>query len=111
MCCRTLSGEVFVGMRENYRKEPWLNRKVEIRECEIHGKGMFAKKLLFQAEIVAIWGGSYVSKEEEPALGNKGNRSRILIRGACCKEAQDFLCKGDRERPVRHLQEPARKEG
>jgi uncharacterized protein len=49
---------------KNYRKKPWLNPKVEIRASRIDGKGMFAKESIAQCEIIAIWGGSYVSKNE-----------------------------------------------
>lgn len=51
-------------MRTRYRKEPWLNPKVEVRSSGIHGKGIFAKEPLSQGETVAIWGGNYVSKFE-----------------------------------------------
>jgi SET domain-containing protein len=37
--------------------------KVEIRTSSLHGKGMFAVSTISKGEIVAIWGGNYVSKE------------------------------------------------
>lgn len=49
---------------KSYRNKPWLSPKVEIRVSRIHGKGMFAVEPLSQSETVAVWGGSYVSRDE-----------------------------------------------
>ena len=61
--------------KRQYLREPWLNSKVEIRPSHIHGKGMFATARILQGEIVAIWGGNYVSGEEaEKKHGKSGKR-------------------------------------
>jgi hypothetical protein len=49
---------------KRYRRRPWLNPKVEIRPSQIHGKGMFANDLIVRGEIVAIWGGNFVTVRE-----------------------------------------------
>ncbi len=67
-------------MKKEYRKEPWMNPKVEIRSSPIHGKGMFAKAPIDKGEIVAIWGGNYVSKESaEEATKNPNNRVQQIV--------------------------------
>lgn len=47
-----------------YRKESWLNPKIEVRDSATHGKGMFANVPIMQSEIVAIWGGNFVNEGE-----------------------------------------------
>jgi uncharacterized protein len=58
---------------KDYRKDPWVNSKVKIRDSTLHGKGMFAKEPIFKGEIVAIWGGNYISKEEMEAIKRINN--------------------------------------
>jgi SET domain-containing protein len=60
---------------KKYREAPWMNPKVEIRASPIHGKGMFANAPITKGEVVAIWGGNFVSKDEaEEARKNTDNR-------------------------------------
>jgi hypothetical protein len=66
-------------MRENYRKEPWLNPKVEIRKTGIHGKGMFDKKSVTREEIVAIRGGNYLSRQKAEQVKKGVERSSSSI--------------------------------
>lgn len=45
-----------------YRDQDWISPKVEIRPSAIHGKGMFALATFEQDEMVAVWGGRFVSR-------------------------------------------------
>ncbi|NHJ33725.1 MAG: SET domain-containing protein, partial [Asgard group archaeon] len=58
-------------MRE-YLKESWLDPRIEIRTSSIHEKGMFAVETIKKGEVVVIWGGRFVNKDEaekEAAIG------------------------------------------
>lgn len=44
-------------------KEDWLTSKVEIKEIEPKGKGLFAIGKINKGEQVIIWGGNYVGKD------------------------------------------------
>lgn len=44
-----------------YRDQDWISPKVAIRPSGIHGKGMFAGAALARDEVVAVWGGQFVS--------------------------------------------------
>ena len=60
---------------KEYRKTPWMNPKIAIRQSSVHGRGMFATARILKGETVAIWGGSYVGKEEaEEARKDPDNR-------------------------------------
>lgn len=39
-----------------YPEETWISPKIEVRDSKI-GKGMFAKELIKEGEVVIIWGG------------------------------------------------------
>ena len=56
-----------------YRDQDWMSPKVEIRSSAIHGKGMFAVAALAQDEVVAVWGGRFVSRgdAEQARLAGK----------------------------------------
>jgi uncharacterized protein len=62
---------------KKYRRKPWLNPKVEIGESGIHGKGMFANDSFAKGEIVAIWGGEYVSKRDADQAKKKNPGLRL----------------------------------
>lgn len=47
-----------------YRKLPWLNPRVTIRPSAIHGRGMVAAEPIRRGEVVAVWGGNFVSRKE-----------------------------------------------
>ena len=64
-----------LGGMKKYRREPWINPKVEIRQSLIHGKGIFAIAPFAIGERVVIWGGTFVSKmEAEEAKKKPDNR-------------------------------------
>jgi SET domain-containing protein len=46
----------------------WMNPKLEVRETEKMGKGIFAKKKIKKDEILAIFGGYIVSAKDEEKL-------------------------------------------
>lgn len=49
-------------IKRAYRDQDWISPKVEIRPSTIHGKGMFAVAALARDEVVAVWGGRFVSR-------------------------------------------------
>ncbi len=50
-------------MRKEYNKESWINPKVEVRNSEFGGKGLFAKETIEKDEIVIVWGGTLMTEE------------------------------------------------
>jgi uncharacterized protein len=60
-----------------YRKNAWISPKVEVRESQIHGKGMFARETISEREIVAIWEGKYNSKKEAHEAKNNNPDLRV----------------------------------
>lgn len=57
---------------KKYSDNPWIDPRVEIKPSPIHGIGMFAKSLIPQGEVVVIWGGKYVDKEEAEKARQEG---------------------------------------
>ncbi len=53
-------------------KEDYINSKIEIRNAENRGRGMFATKLISQGEVVIIWGGNYVNKDQAEKAKTEG---------------------------------------
>jgi SET domain-containing protein len=53
-------------------KEDWINPKIEIRNTENRGKGMFAVEPILKGETVVIWGGNYVNKEKAEKAKSEG---------------------------------------
>lgn len=53
-------------------KKDWLNPKIEIRNTQNKGKGMFAIDFIKSGEIVVIWGGNYVDKNKADIEKNNG---------------------------------------
>ncbi len=45
-------------------QKDWLNPKIEFKTSIIHGKGMFAKEIIRKGEVVMMWGGPYIAKNE-----------------------------------------------
>jgi len=45
-------------------KEDWINPKLEIRNTEARGRGMFAREPIIKGETVIIWGGTYINKKQ-----------------------------------------------
>lgn len=53
-------------------KKDWLNPKIEIRNTQNKGKGMFAVDFIKRGEVVVIWGGNYVDKNKADIEKNNG---------------------------------------
>lgn len=51
-------------MEKTYKEKSWVSDKLEIRNSEISGKGVFTKELILKEEVVIIWGGELVTVEE-----------------------------------------------
>ena len=58
-----------------YPQKSWLNPKIEIKISHLHGKGMFAKEHIAPGEVVVVWGGEFVSKEE----AEKAQQKRSIL--------------------------------
>jgi SET domain-containing protein len=63
-------------MKEEMLKEDWLSQKVEIREADGKGKGIFAVSLIEAGEKIIIWGGEYVDKSK--ALKEEQSGKRVM---------------------------------
>ena len=51
-------------MQEKYDRDPWIHPVVELRPSPIHGRGMFAKSPLKTGEVVVVWAGNFVTRED-----------------------------------------------
>lgn len=57
---------------EKYPKEDFVTPKAEIRETKNKGKGLFAKEKINKGEVVIVWGGNYVTKDEAEVAKQQG---------------------------------------
>lgn len=57
-------------------KEDWINPKIKIKKTKNRGKGMFAISPIFKGEVVVVWGGNYVNKEQ--AEKEKSNGKLVM---------------------------------
>ncbi|MFA6047800.1 MAG: SET domain-containing protein-lysine N-methyltransferase [Parcubacteria group bacterium] len=59
--------------RKNMAKRmfSWMNPKLEVRETEKYGKGVFAKEDIEKNELLAIFGGYVLTLEEEEGLSGE----------------------------------------
>ncbi|MBI5733119.1 SET domain-containing protein-lysine N-methyltransferase [Candidatus Jorgensenbacteria bacterium] len=53
-------------------QESWLNPKIELKESQNRGKGLFAIELIKAGEKILIWGGLYVHKKEAEKAKSEG---------------------------------------
>ena len=51
-------------MEDRYRKEPWLDPRLELGPSPIRGQGTFATAPIDAGEVVVVWGGTFASFEE-----------------------------------------------
>ena len=51
-------------MQKTYNKKSWVSDKLETRNSEIHGTGVFTKDKILKGEVVIIWGGEVVSIDD-----------------------------------------------
>lgn len=51
-------------MSKVYLPKSWVSDKLEVRNSNIHGKGVFTKEFISKGEVVVIWGGEIVTVEE-----------------------------------------------
>jgi len=59
-------------MRKKYIRESWISQKVEVKDSNFHGKGLFAKENIAEGEIVVVWGGNFVSESEARKAKEEG---------------------------------------
>jgi uncharacterized protein len=52
----------------NKRVNNWLNPKLEVKDTDKHGQGVFAQKNIVKNEILAIFGGHIMNREEKDKL-------------------------------------------
>jgi hypothetical protein len=61
----------FIGVKANepmpYLPESWLDPRLEIRESQVEGKGMFAMEPIEAGEVIVVWGGKVFTREEVEA--------------------------------------------
>lgn len=82
--------------KENSKKPrsfSWMNPNLEIKETEIYGKGVFAKKNIKRDETLAIFGGYIKSIVEEEALEDSVSDEGVQISEEFCLgilEARDL---------------------
>lgn len=75
----------------------WMNPKLEIRETEKYGKGVFAKEYLKQRELLSIFGGYVMTLKEESNLPKAYRDTGIqiaedfVITSANKKESMDYF--------------------
>lgn len=53
-------------------KEDWVSPKIEIKNTETRGKGMFSVTHIPKGEEVVIWGGNYVNKKQAEKAKSEG---------------------------------------
>jgi len=68
-------------LMRKYRENPWIDLRVEIRPSPSHGNGMFAKAHIRQGEVVAIWGGKFVEKDEAEKARKAGKMVQQIEEG------------------------------
>jgi short-subunit dehydrogenase len=49
---------------KKYNSTSWISEKLELRNSDVHGQGVFTKEDIIKGEIVIIWGGEVVSAED-----------------------------------------------
>lgn len=66
--------------RREYRQEPWIDPRIEIRKSPLEGKGMFALQPIKQGEVVVIWAllEWYATLEEAEKAAEEGKIIQIL---------------------------------
>lgn len=69
--------------KNKLRPFSWMNPKLEVRETQKYGKGVFAKKDIKKSEILTIFGGYIKTNKEEAKLENSISDEGVQI-------AEDF---------------------
>jgi SET domain-containing protein len=64
--------------RNDYRQHEWIDQRVEIRPSSIGGRGMIARSLIKEGEVVVIWAGIVFTRAEVDA-GRAAERSTVAI--------------------------------
>lgn len=59
-------------IRNSLVDEDWINPNAEIRKSYIGGKGLYAKTPMKKGELVVVWGGTYVNKENADKAEQRG---------------------------------------
>jgi uncharacterized protein len=69
-----------VAKKREYRKEPWIDPRIEIRKSSIEGKGMVVLEPIHKGEIVVIWslGEWCTTKEKAEKTAANGKIVNIL---------------------------------
>lgn len=81
-----------------YNDKSWVSEKLEVRDSNIHGKGVFTKEKILKGEVVIIWGGQVVSIEDfSKGIGEKhtnvgiGENLFLVAPNADEKSIDDFM--------------------
>jgi len=56
-----------------YNLQSWIDPRIEIRPSPVGGQGMFARELIKAGEIVIVWGGIVLTKEDIKGISLLGS--------------------------------------
>ncbi len=51
-------------MPRQYRRESWIDPRLELGDSAIHGQGVIAREPIPEGEVVIVWGGVVMSEED-----------------------------------------------
>jgi len=51
-------------MPRRYRRESWIDPRLELDDSAIHGLGVFARESISTGEVVIVWGGVLMNEED-----------------------------------------------
>ena len=51
-------------MPRHYRRESWIDPRLELGDSAIHGQGVIAREAIPKGEVVVVWGGVVMSEED-----------------------------------------------
>ncbi len=59
-------------IRKNLIDEDWISPSTEIRQSRVGGRGLFAIKPIKKGDLLVVWGGNYVDKNESEKAKKDG---------------------------------------
>ena len=66
-------------MNTDYRSETWYDPRLEVRESEIHGRGLFATAPILAGEVVMVWGGVVYTQTQLQTAKLEGGWSYSIV--------------------------------
>ncbi len=68
-------------LAQKYRKESWLDPRLEVRQSQIEGNGLFANAPIAQGERVIVWGGDLMIDADIQAGRHRPNSHAEIDEG------------------------------